>query len=106
VANSGSQVGGVDSITIYLAGSNGNASPSSTISGVSTGLAVPYGIALDSSGNIYVANDGSTIGISDSVTVYAPGSSGNAAPAAQYLGPAADSIRPEASRSIPAETST
>ena len=86
VANSGSQVGGADSITVFPAGSNGNAAPSSTISGASTGLAVPYGIAVDSGGNIYVANDGSTIGVSDSVTVYAPGTSGNVAPGRTITG--------------------
>jgi len=86
VANSASQFGGVDSITVYPAGSNGNAQPASTISGTGTGLAVPYAIALDSSGNIYAANDGSTIGVSDSVTVYAPGSNGNVAPESTISG--------------------
>jgi sugar lactone lactonase YvrE len=86
VANSGSQIGGVDSITVYPAGSNGNAPPSATISGVSTGLAVPWGIAVGSNGNMYVANDGITIGVSDSVTVYAAGSNGNAAPSATITG--------------------
>jgi len=41
--------------------------PIATISGSSTGLADPYGIAVDSSGNIYVADEGS-----NSVTLYEP----------------------------------
>ena len=41
--------------------------PTATISGSDTGLATPYGIALDSSGNIYVADE-----FAGSVFVYAP----------------------------------
>ncbi len=36
-----------------------NEAPTATISGSNTGLTNPYGIALDSSRNIYVADDGS-----------------------------------------------
>ncbi|MFZ0660131.1 MAG: SBBP repeat-containing protein [Candidatus Binataceae bacterium] len=86
VANSGSQIGGVDSITVYPAGSNGNVQPSATISGGSTGLLVPWGIALDSVDNIYVANDGSTVGALDSVTVYPAGSNGNVTPSTTITG--------------------
>ena len=57
VMNPGSQVGGADSITVYPAGSNGNATPSATISGASTALDFPLGIAVDSGKNIYVTND-------------------------------------------------
>lgn len=95
VANAGSQIGGVDSITVYPAGSNGNVSPSYTISGTNTGLVVPRGIALDSSVNIYVANDGMMIGVSDSVTVYAPGSTGNAAPTSTITGSSTGLDSPE-----------
>jgi len=35
---------------------------------------------VDSSGNIYVANDGSFGGGTDMITVYPPGSNGNVAP--------------------------
>ncbi len=86
VANSGSLNGGADSITIYPAGSNGNVPPSATISGANTGLTVPWGIAIGPGGNIYVANDGSTISASDSVTLYAPGSNGNVQPSATIIG--------------------
>jgi Beta-propeller repeat len=86
VANAGSQIGGVDTITVYPAGSNGNVQPSLTISGANTELLVPWGIAVDSSQNIYVANDGSSVGQLDSVTVFPAGSNGNAQPSATISG--------------------
>ena len=45
-------------ITIYAKGSNGDTPPIATIGGSNTGLRYPAGIALDSSGKIYVADDG------------------------------------------------
>ena len=58
-----------------------NEAPTATITGVDTGLINPYGIALDSSANIYVADDGAT-----SVFVYSAGSTGDAAPIAIISG--------------------
>ena len=59
--------------------------PISTISGPSTGLSEPKGIALDSHGNIYVTN---RVGFSGaSVTEYASGSNGNVTPVATISGP-------------------
>jgi hypothetical protein len=52
---------------VYTAGSIGNAAPGATISGGNTGLCYPYGIALDSNLNIYVADEGAA-----SVFVYPP----------------------------------
>ncbi len=49
---------GTESVYVYPAGSNGNVAPTATISGAHTGLCDPIGIALDFSGNIYVADDG------------------------------------------------
>ncbi|MGD0120114.1 MAG: beta-propeller fold lactonase family protein, partial [Candidatus Binatus sp.] len=71
-------------VTVYAAGSDGNVAPIATISGAATGLSYPIGIALDSSGNVYVgnaetANAGSNPS-SASITVYPAGSHGNAAP--------------------------
>ena len=78
------------SVTVYRAGSNGNVAPIATISGGRTGLSYPLGIALDSSGNIYVTNTytGNTRGSppNSSITVYPAGSNGNAAPIAVIAG--------------------
>jgi DNA-binding beta-propeller fold protein YncE len=57
--------------------------PTSSISGVGTGLNGPSGVALDSTGKIYVANSGGT-----SITIYAASASGNATPAAPISGAA------------------
>jgi hypothetical protein len=53
---------------------NGNASPVGEISGSKTMLELPMGLAMDSRGNIYVAN------VSNTITVYAAGAEGNVAP--------------------------
>ena len=52
-------------------GSNGNVAPTATIGGSNTGLSGPEGIALDSGGNIYVADANAA-----SVFVYPAGASG------------------------------
>ncbi|MGA7618511.1 hypothetical protein, partial [Candidatus Binatus sp.] len=56
----GYEPNGDPGVLVYAAGSNGNAAPIATISGASTGLKYPHGIALDSSGKIYVADYGAT----------------------------------------------
>ncbi len=78
VANSISGYQG--SIDIYPAGSFATGGPPmATITGADTGLSSPYGIALDSSGNIYALN------VDDSsVTVYPAGSVGDATPSAVF----------------------
>jgi sugar lactone lactonase YvrE len=77
-------------VTVYAVGSDGNVAPIATISGSGTGLSYPIGIALDSSGNIYVANaETANTGsnpASASITVYPAGSNGNAAPSAVIAG--------------------
>jgi hypothetical protein len=70
-----------NSITVYAAGANGNATPTATIAGGNTGLNFPFGIARDGAGNIYVTNQ-----FGNSVTVYAAGASGNATPTATIAG--------------------
>ena len=88
VTNDGSANGGSDSdsITIYAAGKFGDVAPIKIISGPNTGLNLPHGIGIDSDGKIYVANDGSDNKGVDNVTVYAPGSSGDAKPIVVILG--------------------
>ena len=63
------------SVTIYAALAEGdvgfiNRAPLATIAGSNTQLNIPMGIALDSSGNIYVAN--AEAGETNNITVYAP----------------------------------
>ena len=53
--------------------------------GSNTGLSLPWGIARDAAGNLYVVNSWSSSG-STSITVYAAGASGNATPTATIAG--------------------
>ena len=80
-------------VLVYAAGSNASAAPIATISGSNTGLGEAYsshGIALDSSGNIYVANF-----YTPSVFVYPAGSNGNVFPSATISGPATELSEPQ-----------
>lgn len=67
-------------ILIFAPGSNGNAAPIGKIDGSNTDIGSGSGIALDSSGNIYLANGGGPPSGHDHVNVYAAGSEGNVAP--------------------------
>ena len=78
---------GSGSVTVYAAGSKGNARPLATIIGADTGLDNPSGIGIDSTGKIYVANRGGGRTNESSMTVYAAGSSGNMKPIATIAGP-------------------
>jgi 6-phosphogluconolactonase (cycloisomerase 2 family) len=71
-----------NSVTVYASGATGNAKPLQDISGSETKLAMPFGVAVDGSGNIYVTNDGD-----DSIEVYAAGATGNVAPIRSIIGP-------------------
>jgi hypothetical protein len=73
----------VGSITVYAAGSNGDASPIAQIKGKKTRLCAPWGAALDTNGNIYVTSGRQ---YASAVYVYAAGSTGNVAPLAQISG--------------------
>jgi hypothetical protein len=68
-------------ILVFAKGATGNATPIQTIGGANTQLVSVRGVAVDGSGNIYAANDGTS-----SVTVYAKGSNGNVAPRATISG--------------------
>jgi beta-propeller repeat-containing protein len=74
------------SITVYPAGEYGNVAPSRTIAGPDTQMGIPDGIAVDSAGNIYVTNLFPGTPCVGSVTEYAAGADGDAAPIAQIEG--------------------
>jgi hypothetical protein len=62
---------------------NGQITQIATITGSQTGLSdEPRGVAVDASGKIYVAN-----GLVNTITIYAPGASGDALPIASISGP-------------------
>ncbi len=78
-------LGGIGAVSVYRGANDGDATAIATITGPRTGLNHPFGIAVDSSRKIYVANflDGSGTG---SATVYPAGSNGNVAPIATIIG--------------------
>jgi len=84
------------SVTVYAANPSGtlNEAPLGTITGANTGLGNPNGIAVDSSGNIYVANANlfTTVGHASTVTVYPANPRGtlNEAPIATITEPFQD----------------
>jgi len=98
VSNSGdANNSNVVSVTIYAAGAAGNVSPTAVISGAATGLNSPNGIALDTHGNIYVANGAGNVNFSGfgSVTVYAANATGNASPTVTISGAATGLVEPQ-----------
>jgi hypothetical protein len=68
------------SIVVYPTNANGNVVPVATISGSSTGLCTPVGVALDKSKNVWVA-DGC-----GSVFAFAAGANGNVSPIVNISG--------------------
>jgi hypothetical protein len=103
VSNEGGPVSGNlerrSGVTIYPAGSDGNVKPIATLRGTSvdmtkpccdpcgnnTGIQNAFGIAVDSHGNLYVADYSSEYG--PSVLVFSSGTRGNARPASVISGP-------------------
>lgn len=73
-------------ITVYAAGAYGDVAPVRTISVPDAKLGFAVGIAVDSSGNIYVANNGLGSNCTGSVTVYASVANGDVAPIAIIAG--------------------
>jgi hypothetical protein len=81
-----------DSILIFNSSSRGNGPPTSSITGSNTMIEDVVGIALDSAGNIYVAN-GNVTGVSTpSILVFSAGSTGNVAPIRTISGSATTMI--------------
>jgi hypothetical protein len=62
-------------ILVFASDATGDVAPIRTITGPSTKLSVPIGLAVDGQGQLYVANR-----TGSAVTVYAPTASGDAAP--------------------------
>jgi hypothetical protein len=87
VANFEGGASGSGNVTIYPAGSNGDVKPSATIAGNATLMRQPYGLALDSSGSILVANYFGGPAGTRSITVYRSGSKGDVAPIRTITGP-------------------
>jgi hypothetical protein len=73
-----------ESIQIFPAGTNGNVAPTSTISGSNTGLGYPDDIVVGFDSKLYVTSGFG--GPVNSVTVYAPGATGNATPVQNITG--------------------
>lgn len=73
-------------VTVYSAGDYGNIAPTQTIEGPDTQMGMVTGIAIDSARNIYVTNYFGGTPCVGSVTVYAAGANGDAAPIAQIEG--------------------
>jgi sugar lactone lactonase YvrE len=71
---------------VYAAGDYGNVAPTRTIMGPDTQMGVPTGLAVDSDGDIYVTNWFGGTPCAGTVTVYAAGANGDAAPIAQIKG--------------------
>jgi hypothetical protein len=71
-----------NAITVYPLGATGNVYPSRTISGSQTGLAGPFGLALDSTSYLFVANLAAS-----TITIYAPSAHDNVLPVRVIAGP-------------------
>lgn len=74
----------------YAPGSTGNTSTVATISGATSCVSLPTGVALDTSNRIYVANEAACPaghGGGGSVTIYAAGANGDVAPTYSIFGP-------------------
>src|SRR6266436_69206 len=72
-----------NSVTSYPAGSSGNVTPLTDITGFNTLLNQPNGVAFDTGGNFYVPNFNS-----NTVTVYFSRSTGNVSPSGLISGAA------------------
>ncbi len=81
------------SVQVFPAGANGNVAPEYTISGSNTGLGNPDDIIVGFDGELYVTNGYG--GVINSVTVFAPGATGNATPTQDIVGTSTDFGNPD-----------
>jgi hypothetical protein len=72
---------------VFAPGANGNVAPLRAIGGPRTGLSGAGGVALDPVGELYASNTFDFSASGSSITVYAPGASGNVAPLRTIQGP-------------------
>jgi hypothetical protein len=92
IYTAGGTLAQANAILVFNANSTGNAPPTSMIAGSNTMLEDVVGIAVDSAGNIYVAN-GNANGVSTpSILVFSAGSTGNATPVRTIAGAATTMI--------------
>jgi hypothetical protein len=75
--------GAGDQILVFPESASGGPLPTAQITGTSTGLSIPLGIAVDSAGDIWVTNSNTS-----SITEYPPGSNGNQPPINTVIGSA------------------
>lgn len=69
-----------NSVTVYGPTANGDVAPNRKITGPDTGISGPTGVSVDQFGNLYVLNSHSADAGMSTITVYAPGANGDAAP--------------------------
>jgi serine/threonine protein kinase, bacterial len=79
-----------NSLTTYPTDGNRNIAPSTAINGANTMLMAPAGVAIDVLGNLYVTNNLGGYADGGTISVYPPGSNGNATPSQIISGPNAD----------------
>jgi hypothetical protein len=84
VANEGTSCcNGAGNVVIFAPGATGNATPVARLSGPLTGLREPSGIAVDSTGSIWVSD-----AVAEAIFRFAPAANGNVAPIQTISGPA------------------
>lgn len=94
IYTAGGSLAQANSILIFSSNATGNVPPTSTIAGANTMIEDVVGIAVDSSGNIYVAN-GNANGVSTpSIVVFSTGSTGNATPVRTIAGSETTMVAP------------
>ena len=84
---------GINSVTVFAPGSEGDVAPVQYISGSNTDFGNPDDLAVDSSGNIYVTDASATIG--PALLEWSAGATGNVAPSATIAGGSTSFFEPE-----------
>ncbi len=85
--------GSVNSVEVFAPGTSGNVAPVQNITGSNTTFGNPDDLGVDSSGNIFVTDTGSSAGLA--VLEFASGATGNVAPTATIAGSSTTFVEPE-----------